>query len=132
MAKAGSKFGQCNEDEAAFGEARMRNVHTGFLNHGCFVEKNIEVDDPGAARDKLPAAELAFDRLQLFEQSARHERSFRFDNAIQKPGLREKIDGLSLIDGRPAQNSDTNFRKGFDGAFQIRGAIAKIRPEGKI
>ena len=78
------------------------------------------------------AAEFAFNRLQLFEQLARRERSFRFDNAIQKPGLLEKIDGLSLINGRAAQNSHANFRQGFDGAFQIRGPIAKVRPEGKI
>ena len=132
MPKFGSKLGQGNQHEAALRKARMRNLHSGFVNHGCFIEKNIEVDDPGAARDKLLAAELAFNRLQPFEQLPRLKRSFRFDNAIQKPGLREKIDRLRLINGRAAQNSHANFRQGLDGAFQIRGPIAKVRPEGKI
>ena len=78
------------------------------------------------------AAELAFNGLQLFEQLPRPKRSFRFDNAIQKPGLREKIDRLRFINGRAAQNSHANFRQSFDGAFQIRGAIAKVRSERKI
>lgn len=132
MAKFGSKFGQGNEDEAALRQARMRNFHPRRVNHRSFVEKNIEVDDPGPARDQLLAAEIAFDRLQLFKQLARRERSLRFDNAIQKPGLREKIDRLSLVYGGAAQNSHANFRQGFDRVFQIRGAIVKIRPEGKI
>ena len=64
--------------------------------------------------------------------SPRRERGLRFDNAIQKPRLREKIDRLRLINGRAAQNPHANFRQRFDGALQIRGAIAKIRPERKI
>ena len=63
---------------------------------------------------------------------ARRQRSLRLDNAIQKPRLREKIHGLGFINRRPAQHSHASFRQGLDGAFQIRGPIAKVRPERKI
>ena len=132
MPKFGRNLRQRNEHEPAFRQTRMRNLHSGFVNHVRAVEKNIEIDDSRAARDKLLAAELAFDRLQCFEQLPRRKRSFRFDNAIQKPGLREKIDRLRFINGRAAQNPHASFRQGLDGAFQIRGPIAKVRPEGKI
>ena len=110
MAKFGSKLDQGNEHEAAFGKARMRNLHSGLVNGRSFIEQNIEIDNPGASRDRFPAAKLAFDRLQLIQQCARDERSFRFDDAIQKPGLRKKIDWLRLIGGGAAQNSHGDFR----------------------
>src|ERR1700719_758223 len=132
MAKFGSNLGQWNEDEAAFRKARMRNLHSRFLNHRCLVKKNVEIDNPRPAWDKLAAAKAAFDRLQSVEQLAGLEQSFRFDSAIQKPRLLKKIDGLGLIGGRAAQNSHANSRKGFDGALQIRGPISKVRSEGKI
>jgi hypothetical protein len=132
MDELGSKLDQGNEHEAAFGQARMWNFDSGFVNHFCIVEKNIEVDDPGTARDSLAAAKFAFDPLKRLEQLPRRERSFPFDYAIQKPGLREKIDGLRLINRRAAQNGHANSWQGFNGAFQIRGPLAKVGPEGKI
>jgi hypothetical protein len=110
----------------------MRNFDSGFVNHVCIVEKNIEVDDAGAARDQLAAAKFAFDLVKGFEQLPRREGSFPFDNAIQKPGLREKIDRLRLVKGGAAQNAHANSLQGFDGALQIRGPIAEVGPEGKI
>lgn len=126
MAKSGSKLSQGNEHEPAFGKPRMGNLHPHFMNFNCSVEKNIEIDNPRAARDLLPAAELAFNGLKRFEQLARPERSIRFNNTIQEPWLLEKIHGLRLIGGRPAQNSHANIRQALDGAIQIRGAIAKV------
>ena len=87
MAKFRGNFGEGNEHETSLPEARMRNLHSVRVNYGCVVEENIEVHDPGTARDQLPASKLAFDRLQFVKQFARRERSFRFDRAVQKPGL---------------------------------------------
>jgi len=50
------------------------------MDHGLIVKKNIEIDDPGPARDKLLAAKTAFNPMQPFEQLTRFERSFRLDN----------------------------------------------------
>jgi len=132
VAKFGSKLGQGKEYEAALGQARMWNIQSCFMNYRFIVEENIEIDDPGPARDKLLAAETAFNRLQPFKQLARFERSFRLHNAIQKPGLREEINWLGLINGRAAQNPHANLLQGANGAFQIRGPVAEIRTEGKV
>ena len=110
MAKFRGNFDKGYENEAALCQARMRNLHGGLVNRLCFVEENIEIDDPGAARDKLAAAKLAFHVLQCIEQLARRKGSFRLDNAIQKPWLREEIDRLRFVNRRAAQNSDANSR----------------------
>lgn len=132
MAEFRHKFDQRNQDEAAVRQARMRNFNSTLLYHACFVEKNIEVDDPRPARYKLFAAKFTLDLLELIEQLARLERSFPFDNTIQKPRLREKIDRLSFIYRRAPQNSHADFRQSCHRALQIRGAIAEVRPERKI
>lgn len=132
MPKFGGKLNQGNQDKTALRKARVRNLDPLFLNYRRFVKKDIEINDAWAAWDKLPAAELAFDCLQPFQQLARLERSFGFNDAIQKPRLGQKIDRLSLVVGRAAQNSDADFRQGLDRAFQIRRPIAQVRPERKI
>ena len=74
MPKFGGKLNQGDQHEAAFGKARVRNLHSLFANHSGSVEENIEINDPRTARDKLPAAELSFNRLQTFQQLTRFER----------------------------------------------------------
>ena len=69
---------------------------------------------------------------ELLEKLARRERSFRFDHAIQKPRLFEKIDGFGLIVGRATQYTHTDIRQRIDRTVQVSRAIAEIRAERKI
>jgi len=122
----GREFGHGNEYEAPLSKARVRNFQPRLVKYNVPVEENVDIDDPRAVWEGFPAAELALNGLQLSEEPQRRKRSFRLDDAIQEPGLCKKADWFRLIDGRVAQNPDTGFRQGLDGALEVRGAVVQI------
>src|ERR1700693_4572505 len=87
MQKLGSKLSQRDENKAPVCEPRMRNLDSLLADHCVSVKENVEVDDPRPARNQFLASQAALNPLQRLQQRKRLKRSFRFDNAIQKPGL---------------------------------------------
>ena len=132
MMQPGRELGQRHQNEAAPGHARVWNFNLRRANNARAVEKDIEIDDAGAARDQFSAPEPALDSLQRMEQLARQEQSLSLHDAVQKPRLRAKIQRLGFIQRRSAKNAHTCFGQRRDGALEVRGAVAEIRTEGEV
>jgi len=96
----GADFGEGDEDEAAEGQARMRDVEFGRVNDGVGVKKNVDIDEAGAFGNAALATEGAFDGENRFHQVLRRQIRFSFDNRIEEPILFEEFDGLGFVKGR--------------------------------
>ena len=126
------EFGQRHQNESATGHARVWKFNFRPSNNVRAVKKDIEIDDAGAARDQSFPAEIPLDSLQRVEQVARHEQSLPLHDAVQEPRLRLKIQRLGFIQRRSPKNAHTCFGQSRNGAFEVRGAVAKIRTEGEV
>ena len=79
-------------------QARMRHLQFRAANHARAVKQNIEIDGARAVRSDAPPAKLAFDLQERVQQLQRHERSFRFGDGVQEPGLAGRVDGFGNVE----------------------------------
>jgi hypothetical protein len=132
MAKGGSELGHGNEDEAAFGHARVRDFKLGGADDAGAVYKDVEIDGARTGADHAAASEFALDTLNEMKKLARHQRSFGFDGQIEKPTLRSELHWFGEIERGLPHDAHACFSEARESAIEMRDAIAEVRSEGEV
>lgn len=82
MGKAGSNFGKRNEDKAAKVQPRVGDLEFSSGDGLRAVEKNVQINEPGAFGELFFATHLGFNGVQRVQKGERLKSGFRFDDAI--------------------------------------------------
>ena len=83
-------------------------------------EQDVEIEETRPFRECLSAAHYGLDAAQRHQQLERRRFGFACDDAIQKPGLFEKIDRLRLVNRRDASDLHTSrWERGDRGANSL-------------
>ena len=65
MVKVGGDFSQWGQDEVALKHARMRDLQVRLIDRAFGVKKDVQVNEPRAFGERLVAAQVRFDFVDL-------------------------------------------------------------------
>ena len=132
MAQGRGDLGERDENEAAVGEAGMRDFEVACADDGGGVKEDVDVEGAWAEADQAATPELEFDGADGVEELEREKRSFGFDAAVEEPGLLGEADGFSGVERRAKGDADANGIEEVEGAGDAGGAVAEVGAEGEI
>jgi hypothetical protein len=102
-----SNFGQWDQDEGAFSQARVRNLQTRLAELDVAEEQNVEIKRSGAVADgtRAVAAKLLFDGQQLVQEMPGLQVGLERYHSVDKSWLADESNRCGGIKPRPRDHA---------------------------
>ncbi len=133
VAGVGGDLDEGFEDEGAFVHPGMGDDKVGLVDNAVAVQKEVEVERPGAPVFVSAAAETVLDDLEGAEESAGGEAGFDPGDGVEEAGLVGLADGGGIEEGADAEKAQARkFGEETEGGFEVGAAVAEVGAEGDV